>query len=259
MKKFIVLLAVLLLSACASNGYKDFYTQYLDVNTDSRVIPLKIGEAPTIYKTNDMRRDIKRIQAKNNYIIGFSSFNGPYEDGYIEQAKRVGATIVLVQAKYTETESSTAALLVPSSSTTRSSGTGSVGSTNVIYNGTSTTTGLMAMPYTVNHRRYSQVAYFFVKSNIIPRFGISNADLTSEIKQKLGRNTGTLVDFVFDNSSAFYAEIIEGDVITHIDGVKVLNVKHGISLMRSVDSEAKSSVLSIIRGTESKDITVVFI
>jgi hypothetical protein len=258
MKKFIVLLVVLLLSGCVSNGYKNFYTQYHDANTESRAIPLKDGEEPTVYKTNNIRRDAKKIQARNYSVIGVSSFNGAYDDGYIAQAKSVRATIVLVQTEYTDTESSSAALLLPSSSTTRSSGTGSIGSTNMIYSGTSTTTGLRSIPYTVNNRRFDQVAYFFVKSNVKPRFGVKNAELTLEVKQRLGRNTGMLVDFVYDDTPMFYADVIEGDVITHVDGVKVLNSKHGSNLMFSVDSEAKSSVLSIIRGTESKDITVVF-
>lgn len=258
MKIFIGLLVASILSACASNGYKDFYTQYFDVTNESRAIPLKEGEEPTVYKTDNMRRDIKKIRAKNYAVVGFSSFNGEYDGGYVDQAKRVGATVILIKEKYTETLSSTGTLLIPTSSTTQSSGTGTIGTTNMIYNGTSTTTGLGAIPYTKHQRRYDQEAFFFVKSNVKPRFGIMNIDLTPEIKKRLSRNTGLLVDFVYDDTPAFYAEVLEGDVITHVDGVKALNSKHGAKLLRGIDKRAKSSVISIIRGTEIMDITVVF-
>ena len=85
----------LLISGCASSGYKDFYKPYFkdsvdfnNKNPDAEF--LKEGEEPKVYSTDNFDRDILSLKSKRFFPIGESNFNGELEDEIAvkEQAKR---------------------------------------------------------------------------------------------------------------------------------------------------------------------------
>ena len=137
MRTFIILASIVVLAGCSS-GYQQFYKPYVDAKTLDDVELLKPNEEPKVYSTKDFDRDIRAWRSKQYIPIGYSSFNGEYE-GEFEvkaQAKRVGATLVLISTKYTNTLTTTSTMYLPSSTRTYHSGSVYGGGTRVGYSGT---------------------------------------------------------------------------------------------------------------------------
>jgi serine protease Do len=273
MKYLSIIILALLIQSCAQSGYKIFYTPYVDAKALSDVELLQEGEDAKIYGSDNFQRDTLVLRSKKYIPVGYSSFNGGYEDtkNAGAQAKFVGATVVLISSKYTNTQTITSTLLLPDNKTTYHSGTANANTTyssngsnlgssntNVIYNGTSTTYGTKAVPITTNQRRYDQGAVYFVKSNKKYKFGAQFSDLTPEQRTLLERNTGAQVKVVIEDSPAFYSNVLAGDFLIAIDGQLIKNTEQGVQLMGSVPSEAKYSTLTIIRNGTKKNIKVQF-
>lgn len=270
-----VLFASSLVVGCAQSGYKTFYKANFDAKISENVALLAEGEEPKIFSTNDFDRDIKILRSKRYIPVGYSSFNGGLEnnDNAITQAKAVGATVVLVSSKYTNTQTTTSALVLPDNKTTYHSGTGTanttysssnggyLGSSNTtgIYNGTSTTYGTKSVPITTHQRRFDQGAVFFVKSTQKLRYGLFFEDLTPEHRKLLERNTGALIDVVIEDTPAFYANLLPGDVLISIDDIAVKNTKHALEIMSNVNTAiTDSSKVIVIRNGQVKDVKVNF-
>lgn len=273
MKKICLFFLVLLIQGCAQSGYKTFYSPYVDVKTLTEVELLLEGEEPKVFGSDNFKRDTAILRSRNYIPIGYSSFNGGYEDttNAKNQAKFVKATIVLVSSEYTNTQTTTSTLLLPDNKTTYHSGTANaqttynkngtyVGSsnTNGVYSGTSTTYGTKAIPITTNQRRYDQSAVYFVKSNKKYKFGLLFSDLTPEQRQILERNTGTQVEVVIEDSPAFYSNVLAGDFLIALDGQLIKNTEHCVQLMGNVANGASYSTLTVVRNGTKKDIKIEF-
>ena len=211
MKNFFILITALILSGCATSGYQQFYNESVDTTTLPNPILLKDGEDPEILGSNDLERDIQTLRAKRYAVIGSSSFNGSFEkeNNVAEQARRVGATLVLIQSEYTNTQTTTSTLYMPSTNTAYTTGkatsstnlntnTGIYGTanTNTNYNQTTTFQGSKAIPITRHQRRFDQTAVYLVKIDPKVRLGVFFLDLPSELRNSLERNTGAYIDLV---------------------------------------------------------------
>ena len=244
--------ACVVLTACAS-GYQQFYKPYVDARTLSDVRLLGEGEKPKIFSSNDLQRDVKIAVSKGYRSIGASSFNGEIESEQVvvDQAKSVGAVLVLVNSKFTESRTITTPFFLPNNQTTYSSGSvyGTYGSAN--YSGTSTTYGTTVVPITTQQQRYDQSAVFFVKSTRKLKFGVLVVDLPPELRSKYERNTGALIDIVVDESPAFAANVLPGDILIELNGTPVINAKHAFGLMQSTSPKGGKCIFKVIRnGTE---------
>jgi hypothetical protein len=107
-------------------------------------------------------------------------------------------------------------------------------------------------------QRYDQIAWFFVKSTKKLKFGIGVKELTPEQKTSLGRDTGAIVEFVVENSPAFKANVLAGDILIEVNGVNVQNAKHALELMLGADVSKGTAVLKVIRNREEKVITITY-
>lgn len=273
MKKFIMPAILLFLTGCATSGYQQFYRPFVEASTVPDVEPLKVEQIPQVFSSDNFERDVRALRAKNYIPIGQSSFNGRFEDqkNAIAQAKRVGATLVLISSKYTDTQTVSSALILPDNKTTYHSGSaygsssytnnyGGYGTanSNAYYSGTSTTYGSQVVPYTTQQRRFDQNAVYLVKTNPKMRFGIILNDLSQEMRTQLQRNTGALAYVVVEKTPAFYSNVMQGDIIIAVDGAVVRDSKSAQELMTQVPQSAVSSELIIIRNGEEKIITVKF-
>ena len=265
MRLITLLIVCCVLSGCAGNGYKEFYTPYVDLATEVgkyknvRIEVLQPNQEPQIIETNDLGREYQNNYAAKYYnIVGHSSFNGGYEDkqNAIKQAKRVGATLVLVKSEYTNTQTSTTALQLPNTQTNYHSGSvyGSGGFAN--YSGTTTTSGTTSIPITTHQRRFDQAAWFLVK--VLPitpyKFGFEMRDLSNQERADAERNTGIVVKTVFEDTPMFYANAFPGDIIIAVDGIQVKNEAQWDQLSDGITG--KSSTLTILRNGVQKDIVV---
>lgn len=260
MRNLIILLMMLSFYGCAQNSYENFYQSFWDGKTLPSTESLGPDEQPKVLSSADLHRDIQILRAKKYLVLGYSSFNGGYEDtrNAVEQAKKIGASVVLINSKFTNTQTTTSALLVPTSQTTQHSGTISTLGGSGIYTGTSTTYGSTVMPFTISQQRYDQTAFYLAKRKDKFKFGLELFDLSPELRRELERNTGALIEIVIEDSPAFYSNVIAGDVLIDVDGVPVRNSAHAAKLMQGVGDERFSSELTVIRNGEEKLIKVVF-
>lgn len=274
MRFSIVLLVATLLAGCATSGYKQFYKPYVDAKTLTEVKLLSEGKEPQVFGTDDFDRDILILRSKNYIPIGYSSFNGGYEDtkNAAAQAKQIGATLVLVNSKYTNTQTTTSTLFLPDNKTTYHSGTvsgntsynsaysGYLGGSNTYgsFSGSSTKYRTKAVPIISHQSRYDQNAVYFVKSTKKYKFGVQFNDLTPEQRTQFERNTGVLINVVIEDSPAFTSNVLAGDVLIKVGGHLVKNTKHAMEIMANVAPDKKSSALTVIRNGTEKKIDVVF-
>jgi S1-C subfamily serine protease len=185
-----------------------------------------------------------------------SSFNGESESeqAVANQAKSVGAVLVLVNSKFTDSRVVTTPLFLPDNQTTYYSGyvNGTYGSAN--YSGSSTTYGTTVVPITSAQQRYDQTAVYFVKITKKPKFGLNLEDLPPELRARYERNTGALITIVMEESPAFVANIIPGDILIEFNGTPVINAEQAFNLMRTYSPKLDKCLFKIIRNGTEKSI-----
>jgi len=212
------------LGGCA-NGYAEFYQPNTSPGVAQDAI-LFAGVPQVRASTGDARQDIDIMYTDGYGAVGAATFNGPMNNigGAIAQAKKVGASVVVANRRYTDTLSGVLPLTMPTSQTSYSNGTvnayGSGGFATGTYSGTTTTYGSETtyMPYSV--ARYDQQAIFFapikrVGVGIIPRA------LTEAEAQALGTRRAVVIRAVRRGSPAYNADILPGDIIRSVNGASV--------------------------------------
>ena len=90
------------------------------------------------------------------------------------------------------------------------------------------------------------------------QFGLRLVDLTDAQRRRLERNTGAVVVKVFDNTPAFYANILVDDVIIAVNGEPVGNAADAVAKLRAIDHDAGPATVTVLRRGEKKTITVTF-
>lgn len=233
----LLVIYIIVLTGCAQNGYRKFYQPYFNPQTPPPAIAgdlkyLSPDDTPQIYSSNDLGRDVLIARSKYWLPIGYSSFNGAMgtQDQIVSEAKALGAAMVLVNSSFTENRTITTPLFIPNNQTTYYNGTtngqiyannGNSANYNSSTTGSATTYGTTVIPLTSVQARYDQTAVYFVHFTKKLKFGIAPAPLTAELRSKYERNTGALVELVYENTPAFNANILPGDIITELDGKSV--------------------------------------
>jgi membrane-associated protease RseP (regulator of RpoE activity) len=234
-----VLASLIHLTGCATgrNGFSQFYQDR--AGTAITNMPPYSGTTRIIAASADPKNDVKDLYRNGFVMIGESAFQGPPQgnNALMSQAKKVGADVVLVSSVYLGSQQTAVPFMQynPGQTyTTTSSGTvnaNAYGSSGYAYGtgnyyGSSSTTSpgtftTQMIPVTV--QRYNYDAGFFRK---MPQtiLGVIPQPLPQEIRQHLERNTGVFVWVVRNDSPAFNANILEGDVILQMNGEDVKSV-----------------------------------
>ena len=264
-------LSLLVLFGCAANGFEKYYSPQPGseaAQTDPR-IEHSTGE-PKIYTySDDPKSDLLRA-AENGYLmIGTSSFYGPpatmTRAQLVAEAKKVGASMVLIHSQYKDTISGTVPYTVanpPQISTVNTSGTvnayGSGGYATGNYSGQSTImspggTSIYNIPYSVS--RNDVVATFWVHQNPSTiRLGINYGPLPDALRAKLQRNTGVIALVIIHGTPAFNANILRDDVILKIGGEDVIDpAGFNAQLMKFAGQKVD---IELLRGDTPKTVTV---
>jgi hypothetical protein len=259
----------LLLQGC-TNAYQQFYTP-----TTAEISP-KTGYLPysgktEIFGSNDMLRDANSIQQRGYGYLGVASFEGggrATEAQLREQATKVGADVVLNKITFEGSQTTTVPWITynpGASSTTTSNGVVNANATNnqggsaygtAVYSGTSTTTSpgtysTQIIPVTVD--RYKWEATFWRKLSP-PVFGVRVDSLSDELRQKFERNTGVVVRIVSDDSPAFRANILVGDVLTAIDDEEIITAANFSEFLSKY--AGTTVTFTVLRGPQTKKIPV---
>lgn len=220
----LLLLFTLLMASCA-NPYVKFYRGTKDARTWTNYIP---STAPVaIYGTSHFRRDIDALVRQGYYVVGESSFqaneNSVSKRQLLDQAKKIGAEMVLLSTKYAGTVRGVMPLTIPQTSTTYSSGTatayGNGGMATAYGSGMSTTyTNQTTMvPYAISRADFDAVYLAKIRWSV----GILAENLDEAAHQRLQTNAGVLVRVVVQNTPAFRADVLPGDIVLAVNNTPI--------------------------------------
>lgn len=195
MKKNLSFLIPLLFISCVSTGgIENFYESNYKDGELSPECYLQEGQEPKIFYSSNIMSDINLLKSNYYQILGYSTFNGPAQgadlDNHVKNiCKMEKAQIGLYNYAYTDTRY----------------GWTQYGSYNI--------------------KRYDYTVVLFVS---LPRAYIENQrsgfeviDLTQDSRTSLQRNTGAVIDVIYNNSNAYYANVIRNDVLIEINGIPI--------------------------------------
>jgi hypothetical protein len=251
----LLLLALVGLTACAS-GYREFYRPNPNLSPE-RVAVLRVAPPtgqPIVERSRPDSADrVLDAYSKRGYImIGNSMFNSgrpESEESAVQQGVAVGADLVLIlNPTYTGSVTSSLPITTPTTTTSYTNATakayGRGGPVTAYGSGTTTTYGTQTtyIPMTVNRSDYGAV--YFVKQ----RFGLGAffRDLDDSERQRMQTNRGAVARLVADNTPAFTADILVGDVFVAIDEQPILNAESLSRLL--VERRGKTVKLSTVRN-----------
>lgn len=261
--RFIMLLSLAvagMMCGCGS-GYQRFFESSIAnphpplADYDRYNLAVYSGE-PIVYSQSE-DGVVRRLIEDGFVILGRSSFNGPAEGGRAlrEQARRIGAEVVVAESKYSHTVSG--AMPVTNYSPTTSYSTGTITSSSggwASYSGTSTGTlrQTSMMPYSI--ARYDQGASFWTRT-VRPRvLGANVVELSPSDRQKIGTNQGVKVLVCVRDSPAWKANILPDDYVLAIGSHKIQSVRE---FHEQVHENAGQQVtVAIQRGETKLDVSV---
>lgn len=228
-----VVLGCVLLTSCASSGYKAFYTP-AEGATPEEIARLRAApppETPKLERSAPVSADqILSAYAQRGYaLIGYSMFNSGARESEVsalEQGRLVGADIVLVlNPSYTGSVTTVVPITTPTSTTSYTTGSatayGPGGTVNVYGNATTTTYGSKTTNIPITTHRNDYGAVYFVRQKF--SLGLFVRNFEDHERQKYQTNQGVVVRTVVNDTPAFFADILPGDVLLEVDGVRVPN------------------------------------
>jgi C-terminal processing protease CtpA/Prc len=225
------------LAGCAANGFEKFYTPTpgSEVVRANPAFEKATGELKVFIYSADAKHDNELANEAGYVMIGSSSFYGPQKvmtkEQLRDQAKNVGASMVIIQSKYKDTTSGAIPVAFANQ-----------------YSATAT-----AIPYSIS--RNDTVATFWVRRDVSHmHFGAFCGPLPDDLRARLQRNTGLIVKSVVSGTPAFNADVLRGDIILRISGE---NVTDAASFQKQLERMAGQSIsLDILRGDTQKNIEV---
>lgn len=211
----------LLLAGCAS-PFKQFYqgTTASIANATEQVVVLE-STPPTVLTSSNLPRDVESRLQQGMLMLGQASWNGTdigTESQAREQAKLVGASLVLWSWQHVGSTSGVMPLSMPSTTTTYGNGAvyGTYGSAT--WSGSATTYGTTTtyIPYTVH--RYNVAAVFLARATKPPTLGVLPRPMTPEDQVAAGTVSGLYIALVINGSPAAKSGILPADILCAIGG-----------------------------------------
>lgn len=261
----LVLLATIMFGC--QNPYEQYYTNDVRPGFERWLVPHKGETQFYTASAAEWNSSIDALVRRGYTVVGRTDFQAnakDYSSGLRAKAKEVQADIVLTGSAYIGTQTGVIPLMTykpgPTYTTTTNgqvnataygSGGWAQGSAN--YSGTSTTTSSGTfdtnyVPYSVQRNEYGAV--FFRKYHYL--LGVRWRPLNNDERKALQQNTGLVVMLVIDDTPAFVANILPGDVLLTIDGEIITSPE--MLNQRSLAKAGQIVKMGILRDGKSKEI-----
>jgi hypothetical protein len=267
-------------SNLAPIGVTENFENYLDQNPALQKATIEASDPPVVQTSQNLDSDSAKLFSNGYLLVAYSGFSaeGIAPESVKEQARKIGAAVVLIQAKFTGTETEyrevtthtsggIASSFSSGSLTATQTGTvnarvvgprGAVRATGTYY-GTGSAyfsgTGFTIIPgrsqtefVPFAKRQYDNQITFWRKRRANP-LGAYCDYIPEEIRQQIQRNTGAFVVALETDSPAFMANILIGDVIVALGGVPV-NTPEGLESV-STQCRGRSVKVKLIRNGQS--------
>lgn len=203
-----------------ANDWEKFYT----------ALPANIPTVPSsdppeaIASQGDFGKDLEVMWRRGYAAIGYSSFNSPNSKtkDAARLAKKLKARYYIVGTGLASSTTTSIPLTLPNTTTSMTNGNVSTNRTDGYrtgtYSGTTTTyrTQTTYIPMVMN--RFDKFAVYFSET---PKFGIGimTRELTPEEMAQFETGRAFAVRAVRDGSLAYQADLLPGDIITHVNGL----------------------------------------
>ncbi len=252
---FVVTTGLMFLIGCF-NPYRDHYLSTIQkwpAAVSERVLPPN-GD-PQIVSSANMKTDAHHMLQYGYVLLGKSEFQGHQVDEgqALDQARLIGAWVVMVSNQYVGTKTVSVPIVnwTPATTTTtvvdiQKYGDGGRPPREVQKVITQTNPGQMNINYVpedVDYYKYA--ATYWAKTKPSP-FGVLVRPLTDAEKQIYQTNLGVVVKVVVEQSPAFLANVLEGDVLTGLVGESITSVEQFYDIVNR--NLGKSVSLDLIRN-----------
>lgn len=260
------------LTGCASNPFTQFYQSYtnqLSVTEQQRFLPSVANPQVMNVQPQNYHGEGRRLQERYFICIGSASFRGgvPTQKQLVEQAKTVGADVVVFASQYSHTEQGVMPMLNYQPGQTYNTteygtanasvyGSGGYASGSATYSGHSTTTtpGTFDTQYVPYQRQVYDYGASFWRRIKPGHLGARLVPIPEGMRADLQRNTGALVEIVMFDSPAFRANILEGDIIIQMADKPIATVQDVMEMLPSY--AGKKVTFKIMRHGLAMDIEV---
>jgi len=222
-----------------------------------------VGE-PRLVSTTDPKADALKMRENGYVLLGRSKFKASpvNEKMALEQARKVGADVVMVSKKYVGTQSETLPMSVWNPGQ-RVEQTERV----VIQEGnqapkfidrvvTTTTEGEYHTTYVEQNVEYFDYSASYWAKAKPPVFGVNVRALDDASRTRLGTNKGVQVRVVIKNSPAYDADILRGDILMSFNKVEVRDPDHFFALVDRARGKTVPVLLDRDGQQLKKDVTL---
>ena len=165
-----------------------------------------------------MKDSFYEFCSKENIPIGYCSFYGPKFkdfDYLINYAKTIKAKYILFSEKYNRTL------------------TYQNGSVNQFG-------GVLS---TDNYDIFDYSVCFLIKDNRNKKYGFLYENLTEAQRTQLQQNTGVYITLIYQNTPAFYNNLIRGDIVIKLNETKIINVEQFEKELKALSDDFTFTVL----------------
>jgi hypothetical protein len=242
MKTF--LLAAILgifLTGCSTNPLAKFYQDYtkqMPVALQQRLLPPNGNPQIISIAPNQHKIEAHQLEEKGYLLIGVAAFNGPAitQSQLNEQAKRTSAGMVVVSSQFLGNQQGVRPIFTYQPGQTYITSESGTFNANVYNNGgyasgfgtysgsaTTTSSGTLNTQYVPYEYSIYGTAASFWRHVKPPVFGAGFDSIPEDMRTKLQRNRGAYINTIVQDSPAFKANILEGDVIIQIADKSIMS------------------------------------
>ena len=245
-------IALALLAGCATNPFAQFYhdnmTQF-PPEMQQRLLPPSANPEIIVVAQSDAKVQARHLMEKGFAALGFAGFKGSGKasrNNLTEQAKKVGADVVIYSSQYSHTERGVQAVSTyePGQTyTTTSYGSATANIYGGRYNAygygnysdytTTSSSGTVHTDYVPYERRVNEHSASFWRRVKPGVFGAVFKAIPDDLRSKLQRNTGAYIDVVVNDSPAFKANIMQADVLIGVADKPVSTDTEAGAIIRS--------------------------
>lgn len=219
-----------------ANDWEKYYNPLGEIND---LIPADT-EPQRVTSTGILEKDLERMWRDGYAPIGYTAFetsNDKIKDA-MRLGKKLKAKYIIINTELVSSRESNLPLTLPNTTTSYSSGTvsayGSGGYASGTYTGRTTTYGSTTTYIPITISRFSKTAVYFRE---LPRkgAGIKFDDLNERQIKILGTRKAFVVKWVRDDSPAYHADLLPGDIIISVNGLPA-DTKNWWSQLRETDN-----------------------
>jgi serine protease Do len=243
----------------------DGFENYLESQPDLAGRTMPSTSSPRVMASSNLDADVGDLRSRGFVLVGYEGVTGGRVplDTIRKKAMALGAEIALVQSKSAGEDVEYQAMTTyggggPRVGISTGSVVGTQGGVPVI--GTTTGSSITGSPGSrqtqmvpFSQRRYDTQVLCFRKLRPGP-LGLYLDLIPTELRARLSRNTGAFVIAVADETPAFFANIVSGDIIISVDGTEVRTPKELAVLLQ--DRSGGRVKMTVLRGDKQLEIEV---